>query len=158
MTYIVEYERKFLVADPAPLEYAGSGTHIQQGYLVTRNNRTVRVRVSEDEITLNIKQSSPAALRPEAEDLIDSRLANKLLLVCDPYIVKKERYPVVDAGRMWAVDVFLEDNEGLILAEVEASYGEDLNDLEIPEWCGQEVTGDERFYNEYLAYHPYTTW
>ena len=27
-----------------------------------------------------------------------------------------------------------------------------------PEWLGEEVTGDRRYYNAYLSKHPFTTW
>jgi len=27
-----------------------------------------------------------------------------------------------------------------------------------PDWCLEEVTNDDRYYNDYLAAHPYSTW
>jgi CYTH domain-containing protein len=54
------------------------------------------------------------------------------------------------------VDEFLGDNLGLIIAEVE--LGDENENVELPPWIGEEVTGDRRFYNSYLSEHPYTVW
>ena len=30
--------------------------------------------------------------------------------------------------------------------------------FEKPDWLGEELTGDERYYNAYLSNVPFTTW
>jgi len=44
----------------------------------------------------------------------------------------------------------------LIVAEVELE-SEDQK-FEIPEWIGEGVTGDSRYFNSNLINHPYTKW
>ncbi|MDR1103430.1 MAG: adenylate cyclase, partial [Tannerella sp.] len=53
-------------------------------------------------------------------------------------------------------DVFHGDNEGLVVAEIELSSEEDT--FEQPDWLGEEVTGDPRYYNAMLARHPFNRW
>ena len=55
---------------------------------------------------------------------------------------------------MWRV--FEGANAGLIIAEIELKSVDE--DVELPGWLGQEVTGDRRYYNSYLSNHPFTTW
>ncbi|MEE3243315.1 MAG: adenylate cyclase, partial [Bacteroidota bacterium] len=45
---------------------------------------------------------------------------------------------------------------GLFLAEIELqSATEDFNK---PDWLGEEVTGDPRYYNSQLSKNPFKTW
>jgi adenylate cyclase len=47
-------------------------------------------------------------------------------------------------------------NAGLIVAEVELeSEGQAFRK---PEWVGEEVTADPRYFNSNLIKHPYTRW
>jgi adenylate cyclase len=59
-------------------------------------------------------------------------------------------------NHIYEVDVFSGENEGLIMAEIEL-LREDEN-FEKPNWLGQEVTNDERYYNAYLSKNPFKTW
>jgi adenylate cyclase len=68
--------------------------------------------------------------------------------------VEKIRYTVDFAGRTWVVDVFSGENEGLVLAEVELQDPGEV--VELPEWAGEEVTGDPRFENVSLVARPYS--
>lgn len=154
MPYTYETERKFLVSDPSVIQ-AGTGTSILQGFLAEQNGRTVRVRLTWEQATLTIKQSGAAIRRAESEHVIDRQLAHELIHMCDPHIVRKDRYPLIEDDLVWVVDVFTGPNEGLLLAELEMH---DNSDIVIPAWCGEEVTGDLKYYNEYLAYHPYQEW
>ena len=54
------------------------------------------------------------------------------------------------------VDEFYADNQGLIMAEIELPNPD--YPFPKPEWLGQEVTGDKRYYNSYLTRIPYTKW
>ena len=64
---------------------------------------------------------------------------------------------IVPAGiRKFEVDEFHGENEGLVMAEIE--LGSPDEPFERPSWLGQEVTEDGRYYNGYLATHPFKTW
>ena len=60
------------------------------------------------------------------------------------------------SGRVFEVDEFYGDNEGLVMAEIELENASDP--FEKPSWLGQEVTGNRHYYNSYLSLHPYKTW
>jgi adenylate cyclase len=44
----------------------------------------------------------------------------------------------------------------LVMAEIELESEEET--FEKPNWLGEEVTNDERYYNAYLSKKPFTTW
>ncbi|MBR5403915.1 MAG: CYTH domain-containing protein [Bacteroidales bacterium] len=60
------------------------------------------------------------------------------------------------SGRVFEVDEFYGDNEGLVMAEIELENASDP--FEKPSWLGREVTGDRHYYNSYLSLHPFKTW
>ena len=60
------------------------------------------------------------------------------------------------SGRVFEVDEFYGDNEGLVMAEIELENADDP--FEKPSWLGKEVTGDRHYYNSYLSLHPFKTW
>ena len=42
------------------------------------------------------------------------------------------------------------------MAEIELTSEDEA--FETPSWLGEEVTGDRRYYNSYLAKMPFTKW
>lgn len=154
----IEHERKFVVRDAGfvdgLLASEHLGTQIVQGYLVDRDGASVRVRLAGDDGYLTFKGPRQGARRVEHEQPLLLELANALLQVCEGGIIRKIRFPVHDSGLEWSVDVFLDVNEGLVMAEVE----DPPDDLTPPPWCGEEVTDDDRFYNPALSRAPFATW
>lgn len=59
-------------------------------------------------------------------------------------------------GHVWEIDEFLGVNKGLIVAEIE--LGSEDEAFEKPDWIGEEVSGDPRYFNSNLVAHPYSTW
>lgn len=151
-----EIERKFLVSSDAWRELA-SGTNYRQGYLSTVKERTVRVRTIDDKGYLTIKGITVGATRAEYEYEIPADEANELLdNLCERPLIEKTRYKIPHAGLTWEVDEFAGDNQGLIVAEVELK-AED-QEVALPDWAGEEVTGDPRYFNSNLIANPYSTW
>lgn len=70
--------------------------------------------------------------------------------------VAKNRYEIQHGGKVWEVDEFLEDNEGLLVAEIELESENELFDL--PVWVAEEVTEESKYYNANLASHPFKKW
>ena len=64
--------------------------------------------------------------------------------------------PEGESLRCFEVDEFRGENEGLVMAEIE--LGSEDETFERPSWLGEEVTGDKRFYNSFLARNPFKTW
>lgn len=155
----VEHERKFLVADEELVASLEDGTSLAQGYLPAEDGLSVRVRIipAQDVFTLTVKGPRVGTSRVEIEHFIPSDIAVVLLQACGKRIIEKTRFPLVGPdGKIWTIDVFQQLNQGLVLAEVELESPDD--EVQIPEWCGVEVTDDERYYNERLTTDPYTKW
>ena len=153
----LEIERKFLVTGEFK-SLAASSQRIIQGYLCSDAKRTVRVRVKGDVGYLTIKgRSNDGGLsRFEWEKEITREEAELLLPLCEPGVIDKVRYLVEHEGHVFEVDEFLGENQGLVLAELELSS--ETEEYSRPEWLGQEVTGDRRYYNSYLSAYPFVTW
>jgi adenylate cyclase len=152
----LEIERKFVVIDASVVQQA-EGAGMVQAYLVDAPERTVRVRLNADgPAFLTVKGPRSGPTRVELECAIPFDIAEQLLEACMPAIVSKTRYPIVSEDHIWVIDVFHDANEGLILAELELSKPDEA--FAKPQWCGDEVTDDERYYNNYLARHPFTEW
>ena len=152
-----EIERKFLVAgDFKP--FAKKAVRIVQGYLSSVAERTVRIRVKGDEGFITVKGlgSESGASRFEWEKEIPVSDALELMKLCEPGVIDKTRYLVDVGGHTYEVDEFYGDNDGLVVAEIELSSEDE--DFIRPEWLGEEVTGDVKYYNSMLMKHPYKNW
>ena len=154
----IEIERKFLVKSPEFKAQATGCSHFVQGYITSPPAKTVRVRIADDKAYLTIKGSGSASgmSRFEWEMEIPGKDALALLGICEGGVIEKDRYFVPFAGHTFEVDEFFGDNEGLVMAEVELQSEDEA--FEKPEWLGQEVTGDSRYYNSSLRKHPYIQW
>jgi len=143
----LEIERKFLVTSDE-WQRLGTPQLVRQGYLSRDIERTVRVRIKGDKAYLTIKGRNKGAVRTEFEYAIPTDEAAVLLdtLALKP-LIEKTRTKVAYAGKIWEVDRFFGENEGLVLAEVE-----------LPPWIGREVTHLTRYYNSALSERPYSEW
>jgi adenylate cyclase len=155
---MIEIERKFLVTSKVYKTEAFKKTRIEQGFLNTDPNRTVRVRIKGNKGFLTVKGKSNEAgtIRTEWEKEIDAVEAELLLKLCEPGAIEKIRYEIKAGKHIFEVDEFFGDNLGLTVAEVELN-SENENFLK-PTWLGEEVTGDVKYYNSQLSKHPYNSW
>lgn len=155
---MLEIERKFAVKSTNFLANAKESYKITQGYLNTDKNRTVRVRIKGNKGFITVKgiSSADGLSRFEWEKEIDIKDAEALLLLCEDFVIDKTRYIIPFDAVVFEVDVFEGANKGLVVAEVELESTE--QQFEKPEWLGEELTGDERFYNAYLSNVPFTSW
>lgn len=154
----VEIERKFLVLSDAFEKEANKKDYIKQGFLNSNKNRVVRVRVKNDQSFLTIKGPSnqSGTTRFEWEKEISLEEAKSLLVLCEEGIIEKYRYQVQVNNHLYEVDVFLGENEGLTVAEVEL-LAENEKFVK-PNWLGKEVTGIEKYYNSNLSKNPFSKW
>jgi adenylate cyclase len=151
----IEIEHKFLVKNESWRDSVHKERACRQGYLVADKTKTVRVRIIGEKAFLTVKGSTIGTSRPEFEYEIPVPDAEALLTLCGERIVEKTRFYVEHAGMTWEIDVFIGASEGLVVAEIElASEGQPF---EIPSWAGEEVSDDVRYYNAYLALHPFST-
>jgi len=153
----IEIERKFLLRDDSWRATADDGVLIRQGYLAGSEKSSIRVRIASDKANINIKSATLGITRQEYEYPIPLAEANEMLdTLCEGPLIEKTRYHVLHAKHRWEIDVFSGDNQGMVVAEVElGSVGEGF---ERPDWLGEEVSDDTRYYNVCLVKHPYKDW
>ena len=151
-----EIERKFLVKGDVWRSLA-EGTKYRQGYLNSAKERVVRVRTINDKGFLTIKGITVGATRSEFEYEIPLEDTDFMLdQLCEQYLIEKNRYKIKQGELVWEVDEFFGRNDGLIVAEVELT-SED-QEFEKPDWIGEEVTSDPRYFNSNLVKEPFTEW
>ncbi|MEZ4853053.1 CYTH domain-containing protein [Flavobacterium sp.] len=155
---MIEIERKFLVTNTTFLTQSNRFYSIKQGFLSSVPERTVRIRIKGNKgfLTIKGKSSESGMSRFEWEKEIAVTDAEQLLLLCEKGIISKTRHEIKIGNHLFEVDVFDDENEGLILAEIELSSENEV--FEKPNWLGKEVTNDIRFYNSNLSKNPYKNW
>ncbi len=153
----IEIERKFLVIGDQ-WRNLGTGKPYRQGYIRTQNpETTVRVRIAGDQGYLTIKGKKQGISRTEFEYEIPLAEATIMLeTLCDRPLIEKTRYRITIEELTWEIDEFFGENQGLIMAEVELQT--EKQSFNIPQWIGDEVTDDLRYYNSSLVKNPYRNW
>jgi len=153
----IEIERKFLLANNNWREQVTGSHRIRQGYMGEIDKASVRIRVQGKKANINIKSATLSMRRMEYEYEIPLDEALEMLdQLCKQPQVDKTRYIVEQGKFKWEIDEFYAENEGLLVAEIEL---DDENEVfEKPEWLGDEVTEDPRYYNVNLIEHPYKHW
>lgn len=153
-----EIERKFLVKGDFK-KHAIKKYKIEQGFLSTVPERTVRVRIKDDKGFITIKGigNKSGTTRFEWEKEISFKDAKNLLELCEPTVIKKRRYIIPTNNNLFfEVDEFFGKNKGLLLAEIELP-SEDFK-FEKPGWLGAEVTGQKKYYNSSISKNPFCNW
>lgn len=152
----LEIERKFLLRSDAWKAAVSESRPLHQGYLNADKARTVRVRVAGQDAFLTVKGPNAGPVRQEYEYSIPVAEALAMMALCERPVIAKTRYLVPVGQHVWEVDVFAGANEGLIVAEIELTDADEA--FALPEWVGEEVTGDARYYNASLVKLPFSEW
>lgn len=155
---MIEIERKFLVISEAYKKEANRKTRITQGFLNTDEERTVRVRIRDNNgyLTVKGKSSDDGLSRFEWETELTKQDAEALMKLCERGVIDKMRYEIKVGEHLFEVDEFFGDNEGLVVAEVELNHESEV--FKKPDWLGEEVTGNIKYYNSQLSKLPFKTW
>lgn len=153
-----EIERKFKVKNDAYKAEAVKVVRITQGYLSSVPERTVRIRLKDEEAFITIKGATNdrGTTRFEWEKSISVSEALQLISLCEKGVIDKRRYMVPVGKYTFEVDEFYGDNEGLVMAEIELP--DENTTFTKPDWLGEEVTGDGRYYNAMLVKKPFKHW
>lgn len=156
----IEIERKFLVrkAGTPYRSQAYAASRITQGYICSERGRTVRVRMRDGRGFITIKGPSDGSgtTRYEFEKEITADEAEHLMRLCEPGLIDKTRYLVKSGRHTFEIDEFHGENDGLVIAEVELQSADEP--FTKPDFVGEEVTGDRRFYNSSLRRMPFSAW
>ena len=155
---MIEIERKFLVKSEEFKERAFAKNEIAQGYLNSDTERTVRVRIKGNQgfLTIKGKGNESGMTRFEWEKEIPVSEAKMLLELCENGVIRKVRFEVKLGNHIYEIDEFFGENEGLIIAEIELQSEDE--GFEKPEWLGEEVTNNVKYYNSYLSKNPFKNW
>ena len=161
-----EIERKFLVKDDSYKALSIRHYEIRQGYLSKEHGRTIRVRIRDDEAFITIKGPSlnGGLSRFEWEKAIDVADAKALLQLALPGEIQKTRWIIpaesiqksgasehsdkINNKLFWEVDEFHGRLNGMIIAEIELDNEEQR--FIKPDFIGDEVTGNPKYYNSNL--------
>lgn len=147
-----EIERKFLVNGDAWRQSVTRNIAVRQAYLSGADAMTIRVRIVDDaKAFLTLKSPQLGPVRSEFEYAIPVGDALALIAARTGLLIEKRRHIVETGGARWEIDVFEGAHAGLVIAEIELQDAS--ASFERPPWLGQEVTGDERYYNAHLAAH-----
>jgi adenylate cyclase len=153
----VEIERKYLVLQEKWDNLVKpEGLFFRQGYLLTDPKKTIRVRLAPNTGYLTLKGLSVGASRPEFEYEIPIEEAKELLDNFAVAEIEKIRYKIIFEDKVWEIDEFLGNNSGLMIAEIELTS--EAEQFILPDFIGEEVTGDEKYYNSSLSVNPFKNW
>lgn len=145
----LEIERKFLVINDIYRLMASKSYNLKQGYLSTRKDATVRVRIKNKNAFITIKGLNKGATRCEWEYSIPYDDAIEMMALSQGVVIDKIRYIVEYEGFIWEIDEFKGAHEGLVVAEIELK--DENETFPIPPFIGEEVTGNVAYYNSTLA-------
>ncbi|MCL1894537.1 MAG: hypothetical protein FWG02_09980 [Holophagaceae bacterium] len=151
-----EIERKFLV-NTNLWQPKDKGELYVQGYITANAKRVVRVRIGGKLAFLCIKSLVSNITRTEFEYEIPVLDAEALLeSFCKKPLVKKHRHKELHFGKLWEIDVFHAENDGLVVAEIELESEEE--EIILPEFVVRDVSTDQRYFNFNLHKYPFQEW
>jgi adenylate cyclase len=152
-----EIERKFLLRGDDWQNLVTAESTIRQAYLSFDGKASVRVRIKDESTaTLTVKSRPHEMRRLELEYPVPVLEAEALMQLRRGSTIEKVRHLVPWGDLVWEIDVFSGENAGLTIAEIELER-EDQR-IELPDWIGAEVTGQEQYYNSALVQRPFCAW
>ena len=147
----VERERRYLLQDlPEGITRADPHLQITDNYITGSRLRLRKVR---DPRTNKWTVKFTQKFAPDAEDLSRTIITNtylnaleaEMMSVFNANEIRKNRYPFDFEGRRFAVDMFLGDLFGLVLAEVSFDTDQELDSFPKPAFAIADVTNDPVF-------------
>ena len=149
----IEIERRFLVDNEFWRSKILFSEDFSQAYLNSNSDKwTVRVRIINNyQAFLTLKSNINGLANYEFEYKIPKKDAVELLTL-SKYKIIKTRYHLKINKKNWVIDCFRGSNSSLKIAEIELHS--ESEEIEIPSWCGQEITGIKSLSNASLAKTP----
>ncbi len=152
-----EIERKFLLASDNWRSAVYKTLHIKQAYLCNTDKASLRVRTSNEKAYISSKTMTRDIRRHEFEYPIPLHDAEFMIeFMCQGSAIIKSRHLIKVGQHVWEIDEFFGDNRGLIVAEIELTH--ENEDFLRPEWLGDEVSSDVRYFNMMLVNNPFNKW
>ena len=149
----IEIERRFLVKNEDWKHQIILSQYFSQAYLNSSiEDWTTRVRIIDNkESYITLKSSLNGLINYEFEYPIPIKDANELIKL-SKYKIIKTRYQLKINNKNWVVDLFDGLNSSLKIAEIELNS--ESEKIQIPSWCGQEISGIKLLNNASLAKTP----
>ncbi len=152
-----EIERKFLLLNDSWRAEINASSKIVQAYLANTGLSSIRIRLQDEKVNLNIKSMTIGISRTEYEYSLPLGDAKEMIRsLCLRPVIEKTRYYIKQDLHTWEIDEFKGENQGLQIAEIELSHIDE--EFAQPNWLGQEVSDDERYYNVSLVKKPFRDW
>ena len=149
----IEIERRFLVENEDWKAQVILSESFSQAYLNSSTDEWVtRVRVIDNKKAfITLKSSLNGLINHEFEYSIPIKDAIELIKL-SKYKLTKTRYQLKINKKNWVVDLFDGSNFPLKIAEIELN--DESEEIQVPSWCGMEITGIKSLSNVSLAKIP----
>ena len=149
----IEIERRFLIANEDWKSQIILKEDFNQGYLNSKADEwSTRIRVVDNKKAyITLKSSLNGLKNYEFEYSIPIKDAIELIKF-SKYKITKTRYQIKINKKDWVVDVFDGSNSSLKIAEIELNS--ESEEIQVPSWCGEEITGIKSLSNASLAITP----
>ena len=149
----IEIERRFLVENEDWKDQVIRSDNFSQAYLNSSVDEwATRVRIIDNNKGyITLKSSLNGLVNYEFEYSIPRKDAIELIQL-SKYKITKIRYQLKINKKNWVVDVFEKSNSGLKIAEIELNS--ESEEIQVPSWCGEEITGIKSLSNASLAKAP----
>jgi len=152
----LEIERRFLIKNDNWKEFINKKIYIEQGYLSkSLDNWIIRIRFTGKDFKIAFKKHIKSFTNFEFEYSIPQKDGETIMSNLSNTI-KKERFFLEVEKKSWIIDCFKENNFPLEIAEIELSNEEE--DLSLPSFISQEITGLTYYSNFSLANNPFSEW
>ncbi len=149
----IEIERRFLVENEDWKSQVILSEDFSQAYLNSNIHEwSTRVRIIDNKKAyLTLKSSINGLMNYEFEYSIPIKDAIQLIKL-SKYEITKTRYQLKINNKNWVIDFFHGSNSSLIIAEIELN--DESEKIQVPSWCGKEITGIKSLSNASLAKTP----
>ena len=152
----MEIEKKYLVRRLPDHVEQYPHDEIEQAYLC--QHPTLRIRRKGGKYFFTYKNRpkdtpTDTCVAEEVETAIDFDTYMHLYEKADGDPIHKTRYRIPYEGHTIELDLFHGSREGMMLAEVEFASVEESKRFIPPDWFGENVSGDVRYSNAWMALH-----
>ena len=152
----LEIERRFLIKNDKWKEFITKKILIEQGYLSkSLDGWIIRIRFNGKDFKIALKKHIESFTNFEFEYSIPQKDGETIMSNLSNTI-KKERFFVEFEKKSWIIDCFKENNYPLEIAEIELSKEEE--DLKLPSFISEEITGLVHYSNFSLTRKPFSEW
>ena len=152
----LEIERRFLVKNDNWKEFITKRIFIEQGYLSkSLDDWIIRIRFTGKDFRIALKKHIENFTSFEYEYSIPQKDGETIMSNLSNTI-KKERFYLEVEKKSWIIDCFQENNYPLEIAEIELSNEEE--DLKLPSFISEEITGLLNYSNFSLTRKPFSEW